>query len=594
MLIQKLVQYAAQTPDLADADPYFEKKPVRWLVVITPMGGFDHLLRLGDERRGREEHVPRKVGANAGGVATFATDNPRFVLGYAEGEDARGKAASDLTAFAALTAAAARAHPEVADFQAAAAFYADAEAVVAARQAAAEAKVKDGDRLALALSSANYVPLFATPAGRSFWREHRQAEDAARRQEDVALCLSCGGALPPVPTGGKLMGVPDGQPSGTSLVSFDKDSFTSYGWEQNKNAAMCVDCSRAFTGALNHLLDRGNGRRITEGGAAFTFWSDVGGGGDDLVQCLNDPEAEHAKVVLTAARTSVLPNQAPDARLYALGLRGNGGRAVVVDWFEQKLAEAYANLAAWFDDLKVNLLFDEVEKGVTWAHAGDHSRDQRLWALCLATVREAKEVSPRTPAALVRAALRGDPLPLAIAEACIRRLPLDGFGDFFAPARVGLIRCTLNRRNPEGRQLMPGLDPDNDDQAYLCGRLFATLEAVQYAGVGDVGASVVDRFYGKASTAPALVFGQLLTLAQSHLGAIPNDGQRVNLDRELSGIVAQLGVSFPRTLTLEEQGRFAIGYYHQKAYRYAEIKRRRDERAAAAASNGNQEDHDNG
>lgn len=110
---------------------------------------------------------------------------------------------------------------------------------------------------------------------------------------------------------------------------------------------------------------------------------------------------------------------------------------------------------------------------------------------------------------------------------------------------------------------MPGLDPENDDQAYLCGRLLATLEAVQYAGVGDVGANIIDRFYGKASTAPALVFGQLLTLAQSHLGAINNDGQRVSLDKEVSGIVAQLGTGFPKTLTLEEQGRFAIGYYHQ-------------------------------
>lgn len=127
---------------------------------------------------------------------------------------------------------------------------------------------------------------------------------------------------------------------------------------------------------------------------------------------------------------------------------------------------------------------------------------------------------------------------------------------------------------------MPGLDPENDDQAYLCGRLMATLEAVQYAGVGDVGANIVDRFYGKASTAPALVFGPLLTLAQSHLGAIKNDAQRVNLDKEVSGIVAQLGTGFPKTLTLEDQGRFAIGYYHQKAYRFAELERRRDERAA--------------
>ena len=139
---------------------------------------------------------------------------------------------------------------------------------------------------------------------------------------------------------------------------------------------------------------------------------------------------------------------------------------------------------------------------------------------------------------------------------------------------------------------MPGLDPENDDAAYLCGRLLATLEAVQYAAVGDVGANIIDRFYGKASTAPALVFGQLLTLAQSHLGAINNDGQRVNLDRELSGIVSRLETTFPRTLTLEEQGRFAIGYYHQKAHRFAEMRRRRDERATTPAETRNEHEEE--
>src|SRR5690606_7002954 len=110
--------------------------------------------------------------------------------------------------------------------------------------------------------------------------------------------------------------------------------------------------------------------------------------------------------------------------------------------------------------------------------------------------------------------------------------------------RIGLIRCTLNRRRPAGeRPLMPGLDLENDNSAYLCGRLLSTLEAIQYAAVGDVGANIVDRFYGKASTAPALAFGPLLTLAQSHLGGIDNDGQRVNLDRELSQIIAQLDPS---------------------------------------------------
>ena len=399
-------------------------------------------------------------------------------------------------------------------------------------------------------------------------------------------------------TSEKLMGVPDGQPSGTSLLSFDKDAFQSLGWDQNKNAPVCAECSLAYTRGLNHLLHRNNvpRTRVDQGGVAFEFWLDSGSAGDFVENWFEQPDSQEAERLLSAVRTGQLPPGAPDRRLFALGLRGNGGRAVVTDWFDTSLADAYRNLARWFDDLAVQLARDETEKGVTYRHTGDLSRPPRLWALCRATARADDEVSPRTPAELFRAALRGEQLPLSIAGACIRRLPLreksdgpNGFGDFFAPARIGLIRCTLNRRSSGERNLMPGLDPDNNQPAYLCGRLLATLEAIQYAGVGDVGANIVDRFYGKASTAPALVFGPLLTLAQSHLGAIDNDGQRVNLDRELSEIIGRLEPDLPRTLNLEAQGRFAIGYYHQKAHRFAEIRRRRDERAAGITPSGIQE-----
>ena len=108
MLISRLVEYA-QNEGLTEADPFFETKAVRWLVVISPEGRFVQLLKLGDERRGLEYSVPKKVGGNAGGVATFATDNPRFVLGYTENstEADRKKVERDLPAFTALLSAAA-------------------------------------------------------------------------------------------------------------------------------------------------------------------------------------------------------------------------------------------------------------------------------------------------------------------------------------------------------------------------------------------------------------------------------------------------------------------------------------------------------
>lgn len=581
MLITRLVEYA-QKEGLADADPFFETKPVRWLIVISGGGVFVQLLKLGDERRGMAYSVPKKVGGNAGGVATFGVDNPRFVLGHMEGTPDHKKLSRDLSAFSDLMARAAKEKPEAAAFQAAAAFYQSPSELEAARHAATTEGVKDGDRVAVAVASAQNIPLFDSPAGREFWRDYRKTQEAAKPRQEAAPCLACGEPKPPVLTAEKLMGIPNGQPSGTALVSFDKDAFQSLGWDQNKNAPVCEECSFAYTRGLNHLLDRGNTprTRVDQGGVAFQFWLDSGSAGGFIENWFEAPDSEEAERILAAARTGQLPAGVPDRRLFALGLRGNGGRAVVTDWFDTSLADAYRNLATWFGDLEVRLARDEREKGTTYRHTGELARAPRLWVLCRATARGDDEISPRTPAALFRAALRGERLPLFIAESCIRRLPLDGFDDFFTPARIGLIRCTLNRRNRGERELMAGLDPENNQPAYLCGRLLATLEAIQYAGVGDVGASIVDRYYGKASTAPALVFGPLLTLAQSHLGAINNDGTRINLDRELSEIIGRLGPNLPKTLDLESQGRFAIGYYHQKAHRFAEIQRRRDERNA--------------
>ena len=582
MLITRLVEYA-QNEELTEADPFFEVKPIRWLVLISPEGRFVKLLRMGDERRGLEFKVPKKVGGNAGGVATFGTDNPRFVLGHTESTDGSQKAHRDLAAFTALMTTAATANPTEPELKAAVEFYADAAQLESARSAASASKVKDGDRIALAVTTGGNVPIFDSSVGRAFWRGYRRAQEASKKEQDAVICLSCGMEKPPVLTAEKLMGVPGGQASGTSLLSFDKDSFQSLGWDKNKNAPVCDECSFGYTRGLNHLLLRSNTprTRVDQGGVAFQFWLDSGSAGNIIDNFFEEPDSQEAEMLLSAARTGRPLGDRPDQRLFALGLRGNGGRAIVTDWFDTTLADAYRNLSRWFDDLSVVLARDETEKGVIYRNTGEISRPPRLWALCRATAKADKEVSPRTPAALFRAAFRGEKLPLAIAQSCIRRLPLDGFGDFFTPARVGLIRCTLNRLSSGEKILMPGLDLENHQPSYLCGRLLATLEAIQYAGVGDVGANIVDRFYGKASTAPALVFGPMLTLAQSHLGAIKNDGQRINLDRELSEVVGRLESNLPKTLNLEDQGRFAIGYYHQKAHRFAEIRHRQDERAAA-------------
>lgn len=112
-----------------------------------------------------------------------------------------------------------------------------------------------------------------------------------------------------------------------------------------------------------------------------------------------------------------------------------------------------------------------------------------------------------------------------------------------------------------------GLNPDHPHPAYHCGRLFAVLAYIQFKALGDVGAGIVQRYYAAASATPALVLGRLIRTAQFHLSKIEEPKVRGGLDKRLGEIWLHLTDRVPTTLTLEEQTLFALGYYHQKAYR---------------------------
>ena len=126
---------------------------------------------------------------------------------------------------------------------------------------------------------------------------------------------------------------------------------------------------------------------------------------------------------------------------------------------------------------------------------------------------------------------------------------------------------------------MTELGLSNREPAYLCGRLLAEIEAAQRAAIPGAKATVVDRFYGAASTAPASVFGNLLRGTQAHLGKLKRDrpGAYVGIQQRLEEIMSGLQ-AFPRTLSLDEQALFVLGYYHQRAHDRAAMRAARDKR----------------
>ncbi len=251
---------------------------------------------------------------------------------------------------------------------------------------------------------------------------------------------------------------------------------------------------------------------------------------------------------------------------YVLVLTGNSARAIIRDYLEAPLPRAKANLSRWFDELRIA---DPLRDG-----AGKPRCNFPLWQLTVATALDGDGVAPDTPVRLVTAALTGGPVCESLLVACLRRLRAEGAEGFRAP-RMGLIKLILLRT---GVPVSETLSSDELDQAYLYGRLLAVFEQIQYAALGDVNANVVDKFYGTFSAAPALVFCRLYANSQNHLRKLRGDkpGSFVALDKLLTEVSSLLPAAPPRKhLSLQDQGRFALGYYHQRARQFEQIAERK-------------------
>ena len=154
----------------------------------------------------------------------------------------------------------------------------------------------------------------------------------------------------------------------------------------------------------------------------------------------------------------------------------------------------------------------------------------------------------------------------------IRRIHSDGE---VAYARVAAIKACLVRNsrlrgNPLEVSVM--LDTNNTDPAYCCGRAFALLEMIQKDSVeGELNRTIKDSYFSSASTTPSLVFPRLCRLSQHHLAKL-DTGPRIYREKQVGEVLNKLRISFPRLLSLEDQGKFVLGYFHQRQDLYTSKK----------------------
>lgn len=405
------------------------------------------------------------------------------------------------------------------------------------------------------------------PAARRIWE--RQVADGAGGE---SLCLVTGAMQPVARLHPAIKGVMGAQSSGASIVSFNNDAFESYGKAQGLNSPVSEAAAFGYGTALNAMLARGSGNRLQVGDATVVFWADTSGG-EEAAQAaeaafqdlLAPPPPSDADTAQEIKDRLSLIRQGKSARglrldertrFFILGLSPNIARLSVRFWLEDKFVTIARHVDQHWKDLEI--------EPAPWR------TEPPVWRLLCETALMGKSdnVAPLLGGEAMRAILTGGRYPRSLLAAVITRIRA---GDEITGAKAAICKACLNRDSRLGskkeEELPVSLDRNEANAGYRLGRLFAVLENTQRAALGKVNASIRDRYFGAASATPASVFPMLLRNSTHHL-AVLRKGDKAKLggwfEGEMAQILGGLGTSLPRSLRIEDQGRFAIGYYHQR------------------------------
>ncbi|MDR1144608.1 MAG: type I-C CRISPR-associated protein Cas8c/Csd1 [Verrucomicrobiales bacterium] len=362
-----------------------------------------------------------------------------------------------------------------------------------------------------------------------------------------------------------IKGVWGAQTSGANIVSFNQTAFCSYGKEQGSNAPVGSLSAFVYTTALNHLLGKNSRQRLQVGDASAVFWSERSSELEDHLTdyfgepVKDDPDRQTRAVaaLYTSIENGSLLVKDDGTRFFVLGLSPNASRLAVRFWCVATVREMSVRIVQYFADIKI-------------VHADHEPKTLSLFRLLVSTAVQGKSenIIPNLAGETMRAILNGTPYPATLLMAAVRRIRADH--DISYP-RVALIKACLNRpcenfQKNSTKEMQVSLDIENKKIGYRLGRLFAALEKIQEEAQPGINATIRDRFYGAASGAPASVFSTLIKLSKNHLSKLGKEkpGREVWFEQLLMEIISEIS-DFPATLDLADQGRFAIGYYHQRS-----------------------------
>ena len=569
MILQELVRYydrKSRDPDPTQRLPSLglEDKEIPFIIELSADG---RVVQLRDTRemdgkklRAKSFLVPQGVKKTSGVAANLLWDSAAYVIGL---ERAR-KGQAEMTPHAAFRARIAALHEAAQADEGLRAVCAALDradwAVLHAHPAWPE--IEEGNKV-MSFQLSGDLDLVCQRPAVAF-----AALPAADAGAPVGLCLVDGVRAPIQRLHSSIKGVWGAQSSGANIVSFNARAFESYGKteRQGENAPIGVRAAFAYTTALNHLLASASRNRVQVGDASTVFWSDSASRFDSEFTLADffgenkdhpDQGVRAVQALHQALSSGMLPVGERDAKFFVLGLAPNAARISVRFWLRAPLSELAPRILRHFADLKIVRRYDS------------DPTTPSLFRLLSSLALQGKldNVPPRLAGEWMRAILEGQPYPATLLNAAVMRCKAE---QEVTTLRAAILKAWLNRdyrrknadASPEHQHFKEELDMEQTDTPYLLGRLFAVLERVQQAALPGINATIRDRYYGAASTTPVSVFTTLLRLKNAHLKKL-GDGQTNYFERLIGEVMNPLS-DFPRQLTLPQQARFALGYYHQR------------------------------
>ena len=571
-VLQSLARHYERLAARGDAPEYgYSKEPVSFAMVLSREGDVVDVADLRDtsdkKPRPSRKIVPRPAPRASNIAPNFLWDKTAYSLGF-KFDEAQGKAVvekrGEHTAFRNL-------HMSLLDGS-------NDEGLSALLRFLDGWQAKNFSvlRYASEMAGANIVFrldgeqrfIHELPAARDLWRAYLNTQSGT-----TGLCLVTGQHLPMERLHPKIKGVFGAQSSGASMASFNLDAFESFGKKQGANAPVSEQAAFAYTTALNALLAPNSAGHVRIGDATTVFWAEARGGEAGaaateyvLSALLSGPPTDEQEAARVSAKLSAIAEGRPledasigvdgDTRIFVLGISPNASRLSVRFWHEDSIGEIVRRAVEHWHDLHI--------EPSPW------SAPPAVWRILYETAaqRKAENIPPILGGALMRAILSGGRYPHTLLAAVVARMRAD---KKVTGPRVAICKACLARDHRLGfekEDIPVSLNTEESSPAYRLGRLFAVYEGVQHAAMGNVNATIKDRYFGAASATPASVFPLLERSSVNHLASL-RKGDKGGLahwfEREIDAILDGMDSAFPRSLRLQEQGRFAIGYHHQRA-----------------------------